>query len=145
WGLDFLLALAPDVLPRAQHIALNGWALIFTGGVAVLTGTLFGIAPALQAARANLNEALQEGEGHASFGLRRRKLSAAMVCAEVALSLILLIGSGLLIRTFMGLLSTDPGFNPQNMLTVQLWTTGSKYNSTPALSAFYQELVRRIE
>jgi predicted permease len=145
WGLDFLLALAPDVLPRAQHIALNGWALVFTCGVAVLTGTLFGFAPALQAAHPNLSEALKEGEGHASFGLRHRKLSAAMVCAEVALSLILLIGSGLLIRTFMGLLSTDPGFNPQNMLTVQLWTTGSMYNSTPALSAFYQELVRRIE
>ena len=145
WGLEFLLGLAPDALPRAQHIALNAWALIFTGGVAVLTGILFGFAPALQAARADLGEALKEGEGRASFGLRRRNLSSALVCAEVALSLILLIGSGLLIRTFIGLLSTDPGFNPQNMLTVQIWTTGSKYNSTPALASFYQELVRRIE
>jgi predicted permease len=145
WGLDFLLALAPDVLPRAQHIALNAWALIFTGGVAVLTGTLFGFAPALHAARGNLNEALKADEGRAGFGLHRRKLSAAMVCAEVALSLILLIGSGLLIRTFISLLSTDPGFNPHNMLTVQIWTTGSKYNSTPALARYYQELVRRME
>ena len=108
------------------------------------TGILFGLAPALQAARANLNEAIKESEGHASFGLRRHRLSAAMVCAEVALSLILLIGSGLLIRTFISLLDTDPGFNPQNLLTVQIWTTGSKYNSTPALSDFYEELVRRI-
>ena len=146
WGLEFLLSIAPaDALARAQHIGLNGWALLFTGGVAVLTGILFGLAPALQAARANLNEAIKESEGHASFGLRRHRLSAAMVCAELALSLILLIGSGLLIRTFVSLLDTDPGFNPRNMLTVQIWTTGSKYNSTPALSGFYDELVRRIE
>jgi putative ABC transport system permease protein len=68
-----------------------------------------------------------------------------MVCGEVALSLILLVGSGLLIRTFIGLLSTDPGFDPRDLLTLQIWTTGSKYNSTPALSGFYDELVRRIE
>jgi predicted permease len=145
WGLAFLLSIAPaDALARAQDIQINGWALLFTGGVAVLTGILFGLAPALQAARGNLNVAIKESEGHATFGVRRHRLSAAMVCAEVALSLILLIGSGLLIRTFVSLLDTDPGFNPQHMLTVQIWTTGSKYNSTPALSGFYNELVRRI-
>jgi predicted permease len=146
WGLELLLSLAPaDALARAQHIELNGWALLFTGGLAVLTGIVFGLAPALQAARANLNAALKESEGHASFGPRRQRLSAAMICAEMALSLILLVGSGLLIRTFISLLDTDPGFNPQNLLTVQVWTTGSKYNSTPALSGFYNELLRRIE
>jgi putative ABC transport system permease protein len=149
-GLEFLRSLASiDVSAiassRARYIELNGWALLFTGGVAVLTGILFGLTPALQAARANLNEALKESDGHASFGKGRHRLSAAMVCAEVALSLILLIGSGLLIRTFVSLLDTDPGFNPQNLLTVQIWTTGSKYNSTPALSGFYEELVRRLE
>lgn len=145
WGLRFLLSLAPDALPRAEHVGLNGWALIFTVAVAVLTGILFGLAPALHAGRADLNESLKESEGRASSGLHRRKLSSAMICAEVALSLILLIGSGLLIRTFVSLLSTDPGFNPRNMLTVQIWTTGSKYQSTPALSGFYDDLVRRIE
>jgi predicted permease len=145
WCLDFLLSLAPDVLPRAEHLGLNIWALIFTGGAAVATGILFGLAPAVQAARASLNEALKDSEGRASSGFHRRRMSAAMVCAEVALSLILLIGSGLLIRTFIGLLSTDPGFNPHNLLTVQIWTLGSKYHSTPALSGFYQELERRIK
>jgi len=145
WGLGLLLSLAPEgALARAPHIELNGWALLFTGGVAVISAILFGLAPALQAARANLQEAIKESEGHASFGRRRHRLSAAMVCAEVALSLILPIGSGLLIRTFVNLLDTDPGFNPQNMLAVQIWTTGSKYRSTPALSGFYEELVRRI-
>ncbi|MGH9431058.1 MAG: ABC transporter permease [Terriglobia bacterium] len=145
WGLHSLLALAPDALPRAQQVALNGWALIFTGGVAMLTGILFGLAPAFQASRTNLNESLKEGEGRASFSLRRRRLSAGMVSAEIALSLILLVGSGLLIRTFASLLRTNPGFDPRQMLTLPIWTTSSKYHSTPALAGFYRELVRRIE
>jgi putative ABC transport system permease protein len=143
-GLGYLLSLAPDVLPRAENIELNFWALLFTASAALLTGILFGITPAFQAAGTGVNETLKESEGRASLGLHRRRLSAAMVSAEVALSLILLIGSGLLIRTFIGLLSTDPGFNPRNMLALQIWTTGSKYNSTPALHAFYQEVQQRI-
>ncbi|HEX5481137.1 MAG TPA: ABC transporter permease, partial [Terriglobia bacterium] len=145
WSLDFLMALAPASLPRAADVSLNGWALIFTAGVAVLTGILFGLAPALQASRINLNESLKEGEGRASFGLRRRRLSAGMVSAEIALSLILLIGAGLLIRTFANLLSINPGFDPHHMLTLQIWTTGSNYNSTPKLAKFYQSLVQRID
>ena len=144
WGLHFLLGIAPDALPRAQDVALNGWALLFTGGVALLTGILFGFAPALHTSRTNLNESLKEGETRATFSLRGRRLSAALVSAEVALSLVLLVGSGLLIRTFAGLLRTDPGFDPQGMLTLGIWTTGSKHDSTPALANFYEELVRRI-
>lgn len=145
WSLNFLLALAPHALPRAEEVALNGWALIFTSGIAVLTGILFGLAPAVQASRTNLNESLKEGETRTTHSLRRGRLTAAMVCAEVALSLLLLVGSGLLIRTFVGLLRTDPGFDPGGMLTVEIWTTGSKYKSAAQLANFYQELVRRIE
>ncbi len=145
WGLHSLLSLAPDALPRTQDVSLNGGALLFTGGVAVLTGILFGLAPALQAWRTNLNESLKEGETRATFSLRGRRLSAVMVSGEIALALLLLIGSGLLIRTFAGLLSTDPGFDPQNMLTLEIWTTGTKYDSTPALNNFYDGLVRHIE
>ncbi len=145
WGLHSLLTLAPNALPRAQHVTLNGWALIFTAGVAAFTGILFGLAPALQASRANLNESLKEGEARASFSLRRRRLSAGMVSAEVALSLILLIGSGLLIRTFVNLLRINPGFDPHHVLSLEIWTTGSKYNSMPKLAQFYQELVSRID
>jgi len=145
WGLNSLLGLAPDVLPRAQDVELNGWALIFTGGVALLTGILFGLAPALQASHANLNESLREGEARVTFSLRRRRLSAAMVSAEVALSLVLLVGSGLLIRTFSSLLRTNAGFDPHGLLTLEIWTTGSKYPSMPALANFYDEVVRRIE
>lgn len=145
WCLSFLLGLAPDVLPRAQDIAVNGWALLFTGGAAVMTGILFGLAPAVHASRTNLNDTLKESEGRATLGFRRRRMSAGMVSSELALALILLVGSGLLMRTFASLLSTDPGFNSHHLLTLQIWSTGSKYNSTPALSSFYDELVRRIE
>jgi predicted permease len=143
-GLHSLLALAPDALPRAQEIALNGWALLFTVGVAALTGILFGLAPAFQAWCTNLNESLKEGESRATLSARGRRLSAGMVSAEIALSLLLLVGSGLLIRTFSSLLRTDPGFDPHGMLTLEIWTTGSKYDSTPALASFYENLVRRI-
>jgi putative ABC transport system permease protein len=143
WGLGSLLALAPADLPRASHIALNGWALVFTTGLAVLTGLLFGLAPAITVSRVNLNESLKEGEGRASRSHRGR-LSAGLVSAEAALSLVLLIGSGLLIRTFANLLRTDPGFDPHHALALEIWTTGSKYNSTPALSSFYDEMIRRI-
>src|SRR5207248_1396429 len=78
-------------------------------------------------------------------GPRRGRLSAAMVCLEAALSLVLLIGSGLLIRTLANLLRTNPGFDPHHALAVEIWTTGLNYDSMPALANFYQELVRRIE
>ena len=145
WGLHSLLALAPASLPRVEQVALNPWALLFTAGVAVLTGLLSGLAPALTASRANLNESLKEGAGAAGLSPRRGRLSAAMVCLETALSLVLLIGSGLLIRTLANLFRTNPGFDPHHALAVEIWTTGLKYDSMPALANFYQEMVRRIE
>ncbi len=145
WGLHSLLALAPASLPRAAHIALNRWALVFTAGVAVLTGILFGLAPALQASRINLNESLKEGESRASFGLRRRRLSAGMVSTEVALSMVLLIGSGLLIVTFTNLLRSNPGFDPHDMLALPIWTAGSKYSSMPKLANLYDRVLTRLD
>lgn len=144
WGLHSLLALAPDLLPRSQHIGIDGWALLFTAGVAVLTGILFGIVPALQGSRVTLSESLKESTGRTSFGLRRSRLSHGMVSVEVALSLVLLIGAGLLIVTFANLVRTDPGFDARNMLALPIWTTGSRYNSMAKLADFYQGLVRRI-
>ncbi len=144
-GTQTLLALAPSLLPRAQDIGINGWALIFTAGVAVLTGILFGLAPAFQALRTDLMVSLKEGESHASLGRRRRRLSDGMVSAEVALSLILLVGSGLLITTFTNLMRTNSGFNPHDMLAMPIWTTGSRYNSMPKLTAFYEHALSRLK
>jgi putative ABC transport system permease protein len=146
WGLRSLLALAPDILPRAQDVAINGWVLLFTAGVAVLTGILFGLAPALQASQTQLNESLKEGESRASLSPRSHRLSSTMVSSEVAFSMLLLIGSGLLIRGFVRLLNTNAGFNPHNMLTLEIWTTGSRYDSMAKLARFYQDqIVSRLE
>lgn len=145
WGLHSFLRLAPDLLPRSEHTAIDGWALLFTTGVAALTGVLFGLAPAIQGSRVSLSESLKESTGRASFGRRPRRLSHGMVSVEVALSLVLLIGAGLLVVTFANLVRTDPGFDARNMLALSIWTTGSKYNSMARLSDFYQSLVRRID
>jgi putative ABC transport system permease protein len=146
WGLRTLLALAPDILPRAQNVAINGWALLFTAGVGVLTGILFGLAPALQASQTQLNESLKEGETRASLSPGRHRLTSTMVSSEVAFSMLLLIGSGLLMRAFVKLLNTSAGFNPHNMLVLEIWTAGSRYDSMPKLARFYQDqIVKRLE
>ncbi|MGH9353475.1 MAG: ABC transporter permease [Terriglobia bacterium] len=145
WGLHFLLVLAPAGLPRAHQIFLDRWALGFTALIAIVTGILFGLAPALQASQVSLNESLKEGSGRTSAGRSRRRLANGLVSAEVALSLVLLIGSGLLIKTFAKLLWTNPGFDPHRVLSLQIWTTGAGYKSSMSLADFYQSLVARIE
>jgi len=142
-GLHSLLALTPTDLPHAHNISLDRWALGFTLFIAVLAGILFGLAPALRASRPNLNDSLKEGGGRGSS--RRHPLGSALVTAEVALSLVLLVGSGLLIETFANLLRTDPGFDPRNVLSVPIWTTGTQYKSGGDLANFYEGALRKIE
>jgi predicted permease len=145
WGLDLLLAVTPrDMLP-AVDVGLDGWVLAFVIGVSVLSGILFGLAPAIQAGRLNLHDALKEGAGRASAGLHRARLRNGLAVAEVALSLVLLAGSGLLIRTFVNLMNTDAGFDPSRVLSLQLWVTGSRYQTTAELAGFYQTLLERIK
>jgi predicted permease len=143
WALVFLVALAPPDLLGAREISLDRWALGFTALVAVLAGILFGLAPAFQASRTDLNESLKESGGRSIT--RRQRLGAALAAGEVALSLVLLVGSGLLIETFANLLRTNPGFDPRHILSLQIWTTGSKYKSGGELANFYESIIRRIE
>jgi len=143
WALSFLAALAPAGLPGAREISLDRWALGFTALVAMLAGILFGLAPAFQASRPDLNECLKESGGRSIT--RRQRLGAALATGEVALSLVLLVGSGLLIETFANLLRTNPGFDPRHILSLQIWTTGSRYNSGGSLANFYESIIRRIE
>ncbi|HEV2416698.1 MAG TPA: ABC transporter permease [Terriglobia bacterium] len=145
WGLHFLLLLAPADLPRANQIFLDRWALGFTALVAIATGILFGLAPALQASQVNLNESLKEGSGRSSVGRNRRRLAAGLISAEFALSLVLLICAGLLIKTFAKLLWTDPGFDPRHVLSMQIWTTGGHYKSQAELANFYEGIVDRLQ
>jgi putative ABC transport system permease protein len=143
-GMGSLLALAPSTLPRVSDIRLDARIFAFTFAVSLLTGLLFGLAPAIYATRTNLIETLKEGEGRASAGGRRSRLRKGLVAAEFGLSLVLLTGAGLMIATFAKLISADPGFDPGHVLTMQFWLTGSKYNSTLAITNFYRAVEQRI-
>ena len=144
-GMGSLLAMAPSSLPRVSDIRLDARIFAFTFGVSLLTGVLFGLAPAIYATRTNLIETLKEGEGRASAGGRRSRFRKGLVAGEFALSLVLLTGAGLMIATFAKLVSTNPGFDQRHVLTMQFWLTGSKYNSTPSIMNFYRAVEQRIK
>jgi putative ABC transport system permease protein len=145
WGLNVLLALAPADLPRANDIFLDRWALGFAILSTAVCGLLFGLAPAFQASKTDLNESLKESTGQASSGVGRQRMRGVLVVAEVALSLVLLAGASLLIETFANLLRTNPGFDPHPILSVEIWPTGEELPSTVAMVNFHQSVIQRIE
>lgn len=118
WGTSLIAAQLPGGLPRLQEATVDASVLVFTLAVTLLTGLLFGLAPALQTSRPNLTEELKEG-ARGSSG-RRQRLRSVLVVAEVALTLTLLVGAGLLLQSFRRVLQVDPGFNPNNLLTMQV-------------------------
>jgi putative ABC transport system permease protein len=144
-GLGSLLAAAPVDLPRASDVHLDVWIFAFTFVISLLTGVLFGLAPALEASRTGINEALKQGVGRASSAPGRARLRQVLVIGEFAISLVLLTGAGLMIATFSKLLHTNPGFNPHRVLTAQFWLIGSKYDSSARIENFNRAVVQRIE
>ncbi|HKQ04019.1 MAG TPA: ABC transporter permease [Blastocatellia bacterium] len=142
WGIDLLLAVSPAGIPRKYEIRLDGAALAFTFTVALITGVLFGLAPAFQVSRFNLNETLKEG-ARGSTGSRNR-VRSLLVVSEVALSLVLLIGAGLLIRSFAHLMSTDPGFNPRNVAAMNLSASSSQYDATARQVRFFKQVLEKV-
>ncbi|MGB7027264.1 MAG: ABC transporter permease [Candidatus Acidiferrum sp.] len=144
-GLGSLMALAPVDLPRVSDVHLDGWVFAFTFFVSLLTGVLFGLAPALDASRTGINEALKEGAGRSSAAPGRARLRQLLVIGEFAISVILLTGAGLMIATFSKLIHTDPGFNPQRILSAQFWLIGSNYNSEGQIENFDRAIVQRLE
>jgi len=145
WGLGILLSLAPASLPRANEIQLDRWALAFTFAASLVTGIAFGLLPAWQAANLPVHDALKEGSRRTTGGSRQGRLRGGLVVGELGLSLVLLMGAGLLGRTFLNLVTTDPGFDTHRLLTAEIWLTGSRYDSTAAIAGFYGELTRRLE
>jgi predicted permease len=143
WGLDGLRWLSPSHIPRLQNIAIDGRVLGFTFVVVLLTGVLFGLAPALRASRVNLSLTLKEG-GRSLVGSANHRLRNLLVVAEVALSLMLLIGAGLLIRSFARVQQVDPGFATQNVLSLRLSVQGTAYEKQPRRMSFYKQLWERI-
>ena len=145
WGIDALLAAIPDDIPRllVMGIRLDTGVLIFTLVISVLTGLIFGLAPALQASKANLNESLKEGGRSGASGASRHRVRNTLVISEVALSLLLLIGAGLLIKSFLRLSQADVGFDPQNVLTMRITLPAARYKESAQVASFWQELLQR--
>jgi putative ABC transport system permease protein len=142
WGMDLLLALAPENLPRVKGGALDIRVLGFTVFITLLTGIVFGLVPALQASRPNLNETLKEG-GRGTTGGHHR-VRSSLVITEVALALVLLIGAGLLIRSFYHLQQVNPGFNPKNALAVSVSLPAKKYGEEVQQAAFFAQLTEKV-
>ena len=145
WGINLLVALSPADLPRVKEVTIDLRVLGFTLAVSLLTGILFGLLPALQASRPNLNERLKAGGRSATSGINRQRLRGILVIAEIALSLVLLVGAGLLIKSFQRLQAVNPGFNPRNVLTMQLDLSGPKYKTGSQVIAFHDQLLARLK
>ncbi len=143
-GTRALVTLSPTILPRATEIALDARALGFTGAIAILTGLLFGLAPALHMARTDLMAALRDGGRGNAIGFRRNRLRSVLVVGEVALALILLSGAGLLMRSFYHLQSQNPGFDPHGMLTFRTNLPGARYRGDEAVAGFYNRALERL-
>jgi predicted permease len=142
-GLSLLTVLHPVNLPRLGEIELDGTVLGFTLAACLLTGILFGLAPALQAARAELNETLKE-TGRTTESVKHRAFSKLLVVSEIALSLMLLLGAGLLVRSFSQLLNVRPGFDSQNVLTATTAITLKNYPEYADRARFYKTLEEKI-
>jgi putative ABC transport system permease protein len=141
WGVELLVRLDPTGVQRAGEVTLDWRVLAFTLGLSVLTGLLFGLAPALQASKADFVESLKEG-GRSGQGLARSRLRSALVVAEVALTLVLLVGAGLLLKSFSRLLAVDPGLDPRGVLTLDVALPPAKYAEPQRVMAFYERLLQ---
>jgi putative ABC transport system permease protein len=146
WGLDLVLAAIPIELPFWIRFDIDGGVLLFTLVVSLLTGVIFGLAPALQVSKPDLNDTLKEGGGRGSTGgARRNRLRGALVVSEIALSLLLLIGATLMIQSFLRMQSAEPGLDPRNVLTMQLSLPDTKYADKQKRTAFFTDALERIE
>ena len=143
WGTDALVAVSGDELPRAAQIGLDMRVLAFTLLVSLITGVLFGIAPAIYASKTDLNEALKEGGRAGSEGARRNRLRGALVTAEVAIAVVLLTGAGLLIQSLWRLQKVDSGIDTHNVIALEVGLPDVRY-TTAQQREFYRQLQTRL-
>lgn len=144
WGTGLIERVGAGINPVFNGFRIDLRVLVFTFAASLCTGLIFGLAPALQMSRPNLAESLKEGGRSSGASATRNRLRGALVVAEIALTLVLLVSAGLLIRTMMGLGKVDKGFNAQNVLTMNLGLPGAKYPKPENVIAFYQQATRRI-
>jgi predicted permease len=144
WIMRAMLALAGDALPRVEAIAFDRRVLAFTIALACLTPLVFGVVPALRAALRSTFESLKEGGRGGSAGHGRQRMLGALVVAQFALALMLSVGAGLLVRSFMRLLGTSPGFRPEQLVTASVQLPRGRYVEGPQIKAFYQQAVDAV-
>jgi putative ABC transport system permease protein len=145
WGTDLLVSLAPPELLNLPQVKINAAVLGFTFLVSLLTGVIFGLIPAFEAARLRLTESLQEGGKNIGGGARSHWIRNSLVVAEIALALVLLVGAGLLIRSFARLQGVDPGFNANNVLTMKVSLPGRKYDTDRKRIDFFRQAVAQMQ
>ncbi|HEY7913504.1 MAG TPA: ABC transporter permease, partial [Blastocatellia bacterium] len=145
WGIDLLTTLAPRDIALIGQASLDGRVLAFTLAVSLATAIAFGLLPALQASNLNLTEALKEGSRGATGSRRARRTRSALVITEVMLSVVLLVGAGLLVRSFLRLQEVDSGFKVDNLVTMSINAASARYPERPAVKAFYENLVDRVK
>src|SRR5438552_12796676 len=143
-AINVLKRFIPDTISQAQAISIDATVLVFTALVALLTGVIFGLAPATQASNFSLNETLKEGGRDSGAGSRGNRLRGLLVVSEVAVSFILLIGAGLLINSFLHLRKLDPGFRADHLLAMKIPLPEAKYPDKEHRSPFFAELLRRV-
>jgi predicted permease len=144
-GIHALVALSPADIPRVETVGLDGSVLGFALAISVLTGVIFGLAPALHASSINLSDSLKEGERGSSEGIQRNRLRSVLVASEFGFAMVLLIGAGLMIRSFLALQAVDPGFNPHNVLSMVVSVTGTKEAGADRRALFFQQMLERIQ
>jgi putative ABC transport system permease protein len=147
WGLAGIKALTSGSgnLPHLTTISVDGWVLGFTFGLSVLAGVIFGLAPAWQSSEVDVNESLKEGGRGSTGGAKNRKMRSILVGAEVALATILLIGAGLLLKSFYVLAQTNPGFDASHLLKADILLPQAQYTKPEEWSAFFRQAVDRMK
>ena len=148
WGVHALVAVLPDAqlnaLPFLKSLNLDSRMLAFSFGLSLVTGMVFGLAPALQSSRPDLNEVLKEGGRNTAAGAGQR-LRSALVMTEIALAVVLLVGAGLMMKSLLRLLQSNIGFNPENVLTMSVVLPAAKYTDNNRQIAFYDQLQERVQ
>jgi predicted permease len=145
WGVSLLLKFAPDTLPRVDQIRVDGFVLLWTAIVSILTGVIFGLVPAWQNSRSNLNDVLRDGGRGSTESSARRRGRAVLVVTELALAVMLVTGAGLLIKSLWRLQHVDAGINPERVLTMQFSLRGQRYREERAVSEFAERFLSQTQ
>src|SRR5215472_14107130 len=143
-GLRVLVAFLPAGFPRLDAIHMSGIVFGFTAAIALATGLIFGLVPAVQASRTDPQQGLRDGGRSSTGGGRQTRLRAVLVVGEVGLACLLLAGAGVLLRSFLNLLKTDPGFRPERVLTAEIALPDATYKDRAAVASFYTRMLTNL-